>query len=115
MPLVKIQTSESVDQATQEELLMAVSRKASAVFEKPERAFMCSIDGGVFLMSGQPGPAAYVDVRGIGGFSRERNVEMVSQLCALLDAQLGIPSNRVYVTFTDVSADMWGTDNRTIG
>jgi phenylpyruvate tautomerase len=67
------------------------------------------------LKSGNPGDAAFVDVRSIGGLTGDVNRTLSQRICKLLNDSLGVPENRVYLNFTDVQASNWGWNGSTFG
>ena len=115
MPLIRLQTSEPVPQEKCKELLAALSKIASETIGKPEQYVMVALASGPVLMSGREGPAAFADVRSIGGLSGNVNRQLAQKICALLDASLGIASNRVFINFTDIPASHWGWNGSTFG
>jgi phenylpyruvate tautomerase PptA (4-oxalocrotonate tautomerase family) len=66
-------------------------------------------------MAGNPGAAAFVDVRSIGGLTNNVNRKLSQQVCKLLNDSLGVPENRVYLNFTEVEASNWGWNGSTFG
>jgi len=115
MPLLKIQTSPPVPEAKRADLLSAASRLLAETTGKPEKYVMVTLAPAEILMAGQAGPAAFLDVRGIGGLTPDVNRRVSDAFCRLLKDQLGIPAGRVYVTFTDVPATNWGWNGATFG
>ena len=115
MPLVKMQTSVSIAEEKRNEILLAASHIVAEATGKPEMYVMVTIEEGVFLMGGKSGPAAFVDVRGIGGLTPEVNKRLSESLCSLLKEKLSIEPERVYVNFTDVSPTNWGWNSGTFG
>ena len=115
MPLVHVQTTVPVAEPQREELLAAVSRLAAKAIGKPESYVMVGLSQGAMLMAGKAGPAAFCDVRSIGGLGPEVCRALSAQLCALLKAKLGVGPERVYLNFTEVEADRWGWNGATFG
>ena len=76
---------------------------------------MVAIGSGAILMSGEPGDAAFVDIRSIGGLTADVNRKLSQQVCKLLNDSLGIPPDRVYLNFADVEAGNWGFNGSTFG
>jgi phenylpyruvate tautomerase len=119
MPLVRIDTNKALRPAESQDLCEKVSRLAAEVMGKPEKYVQVVLHAGpgdhvVVLHGGASGPAAFVDVRGIGGLSPKVNGAFCKRICALF-ADLGIDGGRVYVNFTDVAASSWGHDGATFG
>ena len=116
MPLIKLQTSVSVPDAKRQPLLASLSKILTESIGKPEQYVMAIVqDGAPIMMSGKPGDAAFAEVKSIGGLSAKVNAQIARKLCTLLDESLGIPGNRVYISFADVSASDWGWNGDTFG
>ena len=115
MPLIKITVNVDLPENQQQALLAALSRTLAEVTHKPEGYCMVTCTRAAVLFAGRPGPAVFVDVRGIGGLSREVNQQLTEQLGAQLKKALGVPSDRMYITFTDVPADHWGWNGKLFG
>ncbi|HEY3354810.1 MAG TPA: phenylpyruvate tautomerase MIF-related protein [Polyangia bacterium] len=115
MPLIKLETTAALDDLEQRTLCGKLSRLAAEVIGKPEQYVQAIVQGGLTMLhGGAAGPAAFVDVRSIGGLSPAVNRTLTERICGLL-ANLGIPSERVYLNFTDVSPSAWGHDGATFG
>ena len=115
MPLIQITANVELPENQQQALLAVLSRTLAEVTHKPEGYCMAVFTRAALLFAGQPGPAAFVDVRGIGGLSREVNQQLTEQLGAQLKKALGVPPNRCYITFTEVPADRWGWSGKLFG
>ena len=116
MPLAKLQVAGTTVADKKSTVLREVSRILAQTTGKPEAVIMVTLeDDAEALMGGEPGPAAFIDIRGIGGLDREVNTQTTERLCALLWDELGIAPSRVYVTFTDVPAANWGWNGKTFG
>ena len=115
MPLLKLQVSAPVPESQRDELLAALSKAVASSVGKPEKYVMVTLAEGAAVMAGQAGPAAFADVRSIGGLNGRVNNDLTKKVCALLHQFLGIPADRVYLTFTDVPAANWGWNSETFG
>ena len=113
MPMLMLQTSTRLSNQQRYSLLAPLSQILVEVLGKPERFVMVSVNEAAMLMAGAETPAAYVDIRSIGGLNAEVNRKLSARICALLQQQLGITPDRVYLGFTDVSAENWGWDSGT--
>jgi phenylpyruvate tautomerase PptA (4-oxalocrotonate tautomerase family) len=115
MPLIRLETTARLDELEQRSLCAKLSRIAAEVIGKPEQYVQAVVaDGVAMLHGGTEGPAAFVDVRSIGGLDAKVNRTLAARICGLLGA-IGIPGERVYLNFTDVSASSWGHDGATFG
>jgi phenylpyruvate tautomerase len=115
MPLLQLQTAAPVADDKQQPLLSALSKILSEAIGKPESYVMVTLRSGPVSMAGSAGDAAFADVRSIGGLNGGTNKQLAQRICALLQEQLGIPSNRVFLNFTDVGASHWGWNGSTFG
>jgi len=114
MPLIKLEVS-SVSEEQCNNLLPALSKLLAAITGKPEKYVMATVSKMTPWMAGKPGPAAFADIRGIGGLTPAVNKKVSQALCALLEGTLQIPPDRVYMTFMDVPAANWGFNGGTFG
>ncbi len=115
MPLLKLHTSVPVFKEKQDVLLSSLSSIIAEKIGKPTRYVMVAIEEGPVMMSGKSGNAAFVDVRSIGGLTSEVNNAITKGVCRVLKEYLGIPPDRVYIVFSNITAGNWGWDNRTFG
>jgi phenylpyruvate tautomerase PptA (4-oxalocrotonate tautomerase family) len=115
MPLLKLETTVALDEEKRKSLLPVLSRIMAETTGKPEEYVMVTASSSAILMAGKPGDAAFVDIRGIGGLDGNVNRQLSQKICRLLNQSLGIPSNRIYLNFTEVEAPDWGWDGKTFG
>jgi len=108
MPLLKLQVSATVPDEKKESLLAESSRIIAEVTGKPETYVMVMLEEGAAAMGGRNVSAAFADVRGIGGLTREVNAGISAGLCDLLKRDLDIEPDNVYLNFTDVPGTNWG-------
>ena len=115
MPLLKLETAVVLPEEKRKALLAALSKTVAETIGKPEQYVMVTTSQAAILVSGNPGDAAFVDVRSIGGLTDDVNRKLSQKVCKLLNDSLGIPENRVYLNFTDVEAGNWGWNGSTFG
>ena len=115
MPLLKLETTIALTEEKRLALLASLSKTLAETTGKPEGYVMITAAHADILMSGKPGPAAFVDTRGIGGLSGDVNRRLSEKLCRLLNESLGVPPDRVYLNFTEIDAGNWGWKGNTFG
>ena len=117
MPLIELDTScELADAGKKQQLAGALSRVVAEGTGKPEQYVMaCVRDKVVMTMSGQPGPSALVAIKGIGGLSKAVNQSLASKISQLLQKELAVPGDRVYITFQEFPASNWAWNGKTFG
>lgn len=113
MPLIRLQTNQEMPASLLEGLLSDMTSIVAESIGKPESSVMANIQPAEMLMSGEPGPAALVEVKSIGGLDAEVNGRITAGICCLLEERLGIPGRRVYVNFSDIAGSDWGWDGST--
>jgi phenylpyruvate tautomerase len=115
MPFIKLETTVSFDAEERASLCRKLSRIAAEVIGKPETYVQAAVvDRLAMLHGGEEGPAAFVEVRSIGGLSPKVNRALAERVCAVL-VGIGLASERVYLNFIDVPAANWGHDGATFG
>jgi phenylpyruvate tautomerase PptA (4-oxalocrotonate tautomerase family) len=115
MPLLQLHTSVALPEPKRASLCAALSKLVAESIGKPEAYVMITLHEGPMLMAGKAGPAAFADVRSIGGLSGAVNKRLIERLSALLERELGVPPARTYANFTDVAPSAWGHDGDTFG
>jgi phenylpyruvate tautomerase len=115
MPLLKLETTVVLSEDKRKSMLASLSKAVAGATGKPEQYVMITISQAAIMMSGKPGDAAFVDIRGIGGLSGEVNRKLSQQVCKLLTDSVGAPAERIYLNFTDIDAGNWGWNGSTFG
>ncbi len=114
MPLITIQVTEDIKEGTEKEaLLKAISEIISRQIGKPETYCMATISKSDIMMGGAVSPAAFIDVRSIGGLPASVNKGISSEVSFLLSNHLEVPKDRIYLNFTEFSPSNWGWNGGT--
>jgi hypothetical protein len=115
MPLIRVETNQQLNPQAAADLCARLSRAVAEGIGKPEQYVQAIVSPAQAVChGGAPGPAAFVDVRSIGGLGPKVNRKLSERICGLL-AEVGVAGERVYLNFTDVSAMAWGHDGSTFG
>ena len=113
MPYLKIRTNKSTDDKAGQTLLMKASRLVAKELSKPEEYVMVSLEPpSAMLFAGRAGPTAFLELRAIGLPAQKTN-DLSRLLCELVESELGIPRDRVFINFSDVPANLWGWNGET--
>lgn len=115
MPLIKIETSVKLSDEKKTELVSKLSTIVSQATGKPEQYVMAAITEAQISMAGEIGPAAFIDVRSIGSINGQVNERISKKVKTLLEKDVNISGNRIYINFTDIPAGNWGWDGSTFG
>lgn len=116
MPLIELDTSCELDAGKKQAVLAGLSRAVAEGTGKPEQYVMaCVRDRVAMLMAGGAGPAALVTIKGIGGLSKTVNQGLAGKITQMLQKELGVPGDRVYITFQELDAGHWAWNGKTFG
>lgn len=115
MPYLTLSTNVVIDATQTATLLREMSQLISAGTGKPERYVMTAINAGeAMLFSGDPAPLAYLECKSIG-LSGSQAKSLSASICQLLNSQLVIPHDRIYIEFSNCPAEYWGWNGSTFG
>ena len=113
MPLLRITTNKPVDQDQLPELLKQASTDVAGMLGKPERYVMVDfVFNPHMLFAGTSAALAYLELKSIG-LPGERTGEFSEALCQLMQQQLHIPAERVYIEFSAAERHLWGWNSGT--
>jgi Macrophage migration inhibitory factor (MIF). len=94
-------------------VLKTLSSIIADTMGKPEQYVMAAGCRANLMLGGTADPAAYVEVKSIGGLSPAVNKKLSQKICAQLESALNIPSSRIYITFQSFEGDSWGHNGTT--
>jgi len=113
MPLLRIRTNVEVPPDRRSALLRQLSRGLAEALGKPERYVMVSFQHNPdMLFAGDSTPLAYLEVKSIR-LPQDRTSELSAVLCRLINDQLGVSQDRIYIEFADAAAHLWGWNGAT--
>ena len=117
MPLIKVQTSATAPEKSQiEVLLKTLSSRLSKHFGKPESYVMTAFEPNVAMtFGGTTEPVCYIEIKNIGTMNPAQTKAMSQDFCQQINQMLGVPSDRIYIEFTDAKGAMWGWNGSTFG
>jgi len=113
MPLLRIQTNQPIDANKQKSLISRASQAVANMLGKPERYVMVSIEQNpAMLFGGSDEPLAYLELKSIG-LPESETADFSQTLATLLNEELGLPADRIYIEFADAPRAMWGWNGGT--
>ena len=117
MPLVNVYTSApSLPDDRASALLRKLSKLLAAGLHKPESYVMTSLTPRARMtFGGSDAPACYVEVKSIGNITAKTTEALSKDLCATLNAELGVAQDRIYIEFADAPGHLWGFNGGTFG
>ncbi len=116
MPLINVYTSAELPSNDKSQtLLRDLSKTVARLLGKPESYVMTCLVRTSMTFAGSFDPACLVEIKSIGGITRESAARLSQAVCREVNETCGVPANRTYVVLDDVPAHMWGFDGTTFG
>ena len=113
MPYLLVQTNLSIDAEESQKLIQNASKLVAEILGKPESYVMVTIqDSTQMMFAGDSQPLAYLQLKSFG-LPESSTTEFSSVLCNLINRELGIASERIYIEFSSPDRHMWGWNNKT--
>ncbi len=115
MPLIKLRTNVSIGEDKTSSLMNELSQLLARETGKPESYVMIEVKGDRnMLFGGTTEPLAYVECKSIG-LSAGQATSLSPAICQVLNTQLNISTDRVYIEFSHCPAEFWGWNSSTFG
>jgi phenylpyruvate tautomerase PptA (4-oxalocrotonate tautomerase family) len=97
-------------------LLKSLSALVARLLGKPESYVMISLPARAEMsFAGSGAPACYAELKNVGILTPDQVENLSKVLCQELCAGLGVPSERIYIEFTNADGAMWGWNCGTFG
>tara|TARA_B100000886_G_scaffold315340_1_gene253237 strand:+ start:706 stop:1038 length:333 start_codon:yes stop_codon:yes gene_type:complete len=110
MPYINISTSIKVDD--KKKLLEEISILVSSLTNKSKRFVMAKLDNNSELYFADQSPCCFLEIKSIGSLNPS---EMAKQISDFVHEKMGIPIDKIYISFEDVPASRWAWNGRTFG
>ena len=110
MPYINVSTSGKIE--NKKKFLEEISILVSSLTKKSKRFVMARLDDNCEMYFEDESPCCFLEIKSIGSLNPS---EMVKPISNFVYEQMGIPIDKVYISFQDVSAAMWAWNGRTFG
>ena len=110
MPYINISTSLKVED--KKELLEEISILIASLTKKSKRFVMAKLDDNSEMFFENQSPCCFLEIRSIGFLKPS---EVTKPISDFIYEKMGIPIDRIYISFEDVPASMWAWNGRTFG
>ena len=110
MPYINVSTSSKVND--KEKLLEEIAILVSSLTNKSKRFVMAKIDDKCQMYFDGESPSCFLEIKSIGSLNPS---EMAKPISDFVNEKMGIPIDRIYISFEDVSASLWAWNGRTFG
>jgi phenylpyruvate tautomerase PptA (4-oxalocrotonate tautomerase family) len=115
MPFLSLQTNATLTDDARSELAQALAELVSQELGKPLDYVQVHLQLGAFLtFAGTEEKTAFLDLRSLG-LPPDKPPVLSAALCGLLQKQLGVAPQRVFLNFQDMPRSHWGWSGRTFG
>ena len=110
MPFINISTSAKVDD--KDKLLEEISILLSSLTNKSKRFVMAKLDDNCKMYFDDDCPSCFLEIKSIGSLKPS---EMAKPISDFVYEKIGIPIDKIYISFEDVPASLWAWNGRTFG
>ena len=110
MPYINVSTSAKVND--KDKLLEEISILISSLTNKSRRFVMAKINDNEQMYFNDDTPSCFLEIKSIGSLNPS---EMAKPISDFVCERMGIPIDRIYISFQDVPASLWSWNGRTFG
>ena len=110
MPYINISTSGKIED--KKKFLEEISILVSSLTKKSKRFVMAKLDDNSKIFFEDESPCCFLEIKSIGSLNPS---EMAKPISDFVYEKIGIPSDKIYISFQDVPASMWAWNGRTFG
>ena len=110
MPYINVSTSAKVDD--KKKLLEEISILISSLTNKSKRFVMAKLDDNCEMYFDDETPSCFLEIKSIGALNPS---EMAKPISDFIYEKMGIPTDKIYISFEDVPAPLWAWNGRTFG
>ena len=110
MPYINISTSAKVNEKGK--LLEEISILISSLTKKSKRFVMAKIDDNCQIYFDDETPCCFLEIKSIGSLNPS---EMAKPISDFVCEKMGVPIDRIFISFEDVPATLWAWNGRTFG
>ena len=112
MPFINVKTNQKVSAAQADAIKSQLGKAITAIPGKSEGWLMVGIEGEQMLwFKGTDAPAAMVQVSIFGSASSNALGTLTAHITGILNDSLGIPSDRIYVSYASTNDWGWNGSN----
>ena len=110
MPYINLSTSAKVNDKNK--LLEEISILISSLTKKSSKFVMAKIDDNCQIYFDDVTPSCFLEIKSIGSLNPS---EMAKPISNFVHEKMGIPIDKIYISFQDVPASLWAWNGRTFG
>lgn len=108
MPYLSIRTNHMINEDKQKSFIRKASSVVAKELGKPESYVMVAFTPPQpMVFAGSDAECAFLELKSIG-LSEDQAAPLSNALCKLIDKELNIPGDRIYIEFSDAPRKMFG-------
>ena len=108
MPYINVSTSVNVED--KKKLIEEISILVSSLTKKSKRFVMTKLNDNSEMYFEDESPCCFLEIKSIGSLNPS---EMAKPISNFVFEKMGIPIDKIYISFEDVPASMWAWNGRT--
>ena len=110
MPYINVSTSVNVED--KKKLIEEISILVSSLTKKSKKFVMTKLNDNSEMYFEDESPCCFLEIKSIGSLNPS---EMAKPISNFVFEKMGIPKDKIYISFEDVPASMWAWNGRTFG
>ena len=110
MPYVNVSTSARIED--KKKFLEEITTLVSSLTNKSKRFVMAKLDDELEMYFEDKSPCCFLEIKSIGSLNPPVMAKPISNF---VYQKMGIPLDKIYISFEDVPASMWAWNGRTFG
>ena len=110
MPFINVSTSAKIED--KKKLLEEISILISSLTNKSKKFVMAKLDDNSEMYFDDERHCCFLEIKSIGSLNPS---EMAKPISNFVYENIGIPIDRIYISFEDVPASKWAWNGRTFG
>ena len=110
MPYINLSTSAKIED--KKTLLEEISILVSSLTNKSKRFVMAKLDDDLEMYFDDESHCCFLEIKSIGSINPS---DMAKPISNFVYDKMGIPLDKIYISFEDVPASMWSWNGRTFG
>ena len=110
MPYINVSTSIKIQD--KKKLLEEISTLVSSLTNKSKRFVMAKLDDNSEMYFEDESPCCFLEIKSIGSLNPS---EMAKPISNFVYEKIGIPIDKIYISFVDVPASFWAWNGKTFG
>ena len=108
MPYIRVSTSAKIKD--KKKLLEEISILVSSLTNKSKKFVMAKLEDNSEMYFDDESPCCFLEIKSIGSLNPSQMAKPISNL---IYEKIGIPIDKIYISFEDVPASMWAWNGRT--